>query len=560
MIYRKTLATLFFVAIAVIANAASNWCDTLNVRAEISIGGASNSELQPLWSYSQEWGLYTQYKQGEMLAHVKADYRIANFKYFTMHAGLGIVGKTEVKRSMIHEAYVSGKALIFDYMAGMQANSPVAKYDRMTSGNFLMSTNARPTPRVGVGLFDYWSLPFTHDWIQIKGGMYIGRLMDEDYDKEYTQKYTKDVVFHEKFAYGRIGGSHAKPYLGLIHSVMMGGTLADGTKMPVDFWNTFLAKGSQQFEGSLRGEATNAAGGHQGLWDAGIDIDFDKVNATVYCKRPFTDATGKKFFDERSGDYYFGTIIALPKAKHIKSFSFEWMKTNKQGGEGTPDPIGYDKYGNEYLFYPGDYPEGEDVIEKWMYDHFDKEELDAWAKVNGAFDSVGKMQWFVQKKWNNGRFFGGRSNCLSNFYYPQGWTVEGLSMSSAYFHTQKTADIYGKGYTWQHLIAFPNYRINAITIAAEGNINDKLSYFIKIGVTKNHGNLIEKYEGGAYSWRPAENYYYETSKKEYYTTLSANYKLDDSITLKAVYAGDFGDLYKSVGLRLSAIYHFQSGK
>ncbi|MCQ2228869.1 MAG: hypothetical protein MJZ13_03915 [Bacteroidales bacterium] len=554
----RPLKQLFFILLLAISaapvNAASNWCDTLNVSAELSISGATNSKLHPLWSYSQEWGKYTQYKQGEALVHLKADYRIANFRYFTMHAGLGVVGKSELKRSMIHEAYLAGKLFIFDYTAGMQAFSPLAQYDRMTSGNFLMSSNARPTPRIGVGLFDYWSVPYTHDWIQLKGGMYIGRLFNEDYDKEYTKTHTKDVLFHEKFAYLRLGGWYAKPYLGLTHSVMMGGTLADGTKLPIDFWSSFVAKGSQQFTGKTRGEATNAAGGHQGLWDAGLDIDFDAINATVYCKRPFTDATGKKYFDERSGDFYLGTVITLPKSRFIKSFSIEWMKTSKQGGEGTPDPIGLDKYGKEILLYPGDYPEGAEAITKWMYEHFDKDELDEWAAKNGPYEDIGKIQWFLEHKWNHGLFFGGRSNCLSNSYYPQGWTVEGHTMSSAYFHTQQTVDIYGSEYAWQHLVAVPNYRINAITMAINGNCSDKISYFLKIGVTKNHGNLIEKYDRGAYSWTLAENYYFKTSKKEYYTTLSVDYKFNSGLSLKATYAGDFGDLYKSTGLRLSAIY------
>lgn len=552
---KKILCVLLLtITIGITSSAGNNWVDSLNVSVEMSVGAATNSKLQPLWSHSQEWGVYTQYKQGEVLSHIKADIRLANFKYFTMHAGLGLVGKTEIKRSMLHEAYLAGKIFVFDYTAGMQAYSPVAQYDRMTSGNFLMSTNARPTPRVGVGIFDYWSIPKTNNWLQTKGGLYLGKMMNEDYDERYTNRYTKDVIFHEKFAYGRLGGWHLKPYLGLIHSSMMGGTLANGTKLPTDFWKSFVAKGSQQFAGSLRGDATNAAGAHQGLWDAGIDVQFESIDATIYCKRPFTDATGRHYFDERSRDMYLGTVISLNKAKHIKSFSIEWMKTSTQGGEGTPDPAGYDINGKYLCLYPGDYPDGAEATAKWMYGHFDKNELDEWAETFGPFENIGDIQWFLQHKWNHGLFFGGRSNCLSNYLYPQGWTVEGQTMSSVYFHTQRTVDIYGEGYVWQKKTAVPNYRINAITIAADGTINEKIAWFAKIGITKNHGNLVEKYKDGAYSWELLDNYYFEKSKKEYYTTLSTSYRMNQNISFKATYAEDFGDLYKSIGLRLSAVY------
>jgi len=50
--------------------------------------------------------------------------------------------------------------------------SPVAGDNRFTSGSFLMSSNARPVPRVGIGFFDYVKLPFTHSNIGIIVAIY----------------------------------------------------------------------------------------------------------------------------------------------------------------------------------------------------------------------------------------------------------------------------------------------------------------------------------------------------------------------------------------------------
>ncbi len=266
---KKVGTTIIAFTAALSATAQSHWCDSIAATAQLSVSVSSNDKLNPLWLYSNQWGLYTQYEQAEVVAYAKADVRLANFRHFNMHLGVGGVGTTEWDRSMLHEAYLAGKAYIFDYTIGMQAHSPMAQWDDLTSGNFLMSSNARPYPRIGIGLFDYWSLPYTRDWLQIKGGVYVGKLFNEyDADDVYKCTYTRDVVISEKFAYGRIGGWIAKPYFGLVHSVMMGGKLPDGTEIPTDFWASFRGLGSEKFEGQFIGEATNAAGAHQGLWDS----------------------------------------------------------------------------------------------------------------------------------------------------------------------------------------------------------------------------------------------------------------------------------------------------
>lgn len=547
---------LFFVSAI---NAEIVWFDSLHIETKFETLVASNKKIQPLWSYSNQWGLYTQFKQTEALAYAKATYQICQSKYFNAEVGLALVGKTEFDKSMIHEAYIAGKAYIFDYTIGMQAYSPLAKYDELTSGNFLMSSNARPTPRVGIGLFDYWSIPYTRDWLQIKGALYIGKLFNEyDADDIIKRQYTKDVVFHEKFAYGRLGGWYVKPYFGLVHSVMMGGTLPDGTKLDIDLWASFIGKGSEKFRDTqFRGEATNAAGAHQGLWDLGFDFDFDKIDGTIYCKRPFADGTGKKYFDTRSKDFFLGVIINFKKLKYLKIIGLELTKTNWQGGEGNPDPIGFDDYGNKLLLYPGDLPEdnSQELID-WFYKHFNADKIEKWHTETGNYPYIDKEEAynFFSHYWNNDWYFGGRSNCLSNGMYNQGWNVNGYSMSGAYFHSQEKVEAYANNnYSWQHLTAFPNYRVIGITYTQKGNFTDNIDYTLKFGYTKNQGNLIEKYQGGAYSWKLANNYFFDKSKKECYSMISFNYK-NRNFKYSSSLAYDSGDLYNSFGIKLGITY------
>ena len=546
----STLLVCYFMCIKPLF-AQRNWCDSISICTEMAASISSNSQLNPLWLYSNHWGIYSQYQQAEVLAHAKIEFRIANFDHFILNAGIGGIGTTEWSRSMLHEAYLAGKVFIFDYTIGMQAYSPLAQYDHLTSGNFIMSSNARPYPRVGVGIFDYWSIPYTRDWLQVKGGVYVGRLFNEyDADDEYKCQYTRDVTISEKFAVARIGGWIIKPYLGLEHSVMMGGVMPDGTQIPTDFWASFLGQGSSSdiFRGQFEGEQTNAAGAHQGQWDTGLDINLTDYDIHLSYKRPFSDGVGKRYFSNRSRDLYLSAIITLKKNQLFKHISIECMRTDYQCGNGIPDPCGYDKNGELIVVYPPINRE-----KKWFYEHFDASQVDAWNESYGAnlWDDFSSAYNFFSQWCNYNLDFGGRVLYATNSFYRQGWTVNGLCMQSALFHSQKTVEIYGSGYSWQRLCAYPNTRVVAVTLAADGTIANKIDYMAKFTFSNNSGSRNERYAGGSYSWTLAENYYFDRAKFEIYAMLTAKYKTKKNLIWGATIAADFGELYNSVGFRFS---------
>lgn len=544
----KLYTLLLFLFVVGTLQAQREWLD---VEASSSVSVSTNSELNPLWSYSNQWGVYSQYEQAELIVRGKVGMRLVEREKVKLHVGLGLVGSTNFDHSMVHEAYVKGKVYMIDFTAGMEAFSPLAKYDDLTSGSYLMSSNARPTPRVGVGIFDWWSIPYTFDWLQIKGGCYLGMLFNED-----NPKYTKDVILHEKFAYGRLGGWYVKPYFGLVHSVMMGGVTPSGEDVPIDFWASFFAKGSEEFReiSSMRGEATNAAGGHQGLWDMGLDVELNDIKAHLYYQRMFKDNGGTNPFGTLNKDHILGVHVTLGDNKWISSFCVEWMRTSDQLGEGTPDPIGYDKNGKLIAVYPGDVPMDDTGFWNWIYAHFTQDDIDAWENETGWILNQWCYNKFLREHWNNGTH-GGRKNYLNNGLYYQGWSVDGLSMGTPLFHSYITQDKYmaGKGNSLKYGF-FTNNRINAVTLGVSGGDGEKLSYKAKYTFSKNHGSLSEKYVGGAFGLVKLENYCYAESKIEHYFMLMADYKMTESLSFNASMTADWGELYDAVGVRVGVKY------
>jgi hypothetical protein len=371
---------------------------------------------------------------------------------------------------------------------------------------------------------------------------------------EDNPKYTKDVILHEKFAYGRLGGWHVKPYFGLVHSVMMGGTRPDGTEIPTDFWASFIGKGSEKFrDTSMRGEATNAAGGHQGLWDMGLDIELTDIKAHLYYQRMFKDNGGTNPFGTLNKDHVLGLHVTLGENKWLSAFCVEWMRTSDQLGEGTPDPIGYDKNGKLMEVYPGDVPMDDTGFWNWIYAHFTQDDIDAWENETGWVLNQWCYNKFLREHWNNGTH-GGRKSYLNNGLYYQGWSVDGLSIGTPLFHSYITQSKYmeGKGNSSNYGF-FVNNRVDAVTLGIAGN-GEKLSYKAKYTFSRNHGSLSEKYVGGAFGLTKLENYCYAKSKVEHYAMFVADYKMTESLSLNASLTADWGELYEAIAIRVGVKY------
>ena len=87
----------------------------------------------------------------------------------------------------------------------------------ISSGSIIWSGNARPMPKVEIGIPEYATLPFTWDLVEIKGLISHGWFEDG--------RYASNVWLHHKNAYVRIGGSlPVSLYYGLNHYAMWGGS------------------------------------------------------------------------------------------------------------------------------------------------------------------------------------------------------------------------------------------------------------------------------------------------------------------------------------------------
>ncbi|MCT4647052.1 MAG: capsule assembly Wzi family protein [Carboxylicivirga sp.] len=496
----------------------------------------SSDDIRPMWLVSNEWGRFEQLGQSESLLELGVKFNIVSNDNFKLQAGLRGLVNFEISKSHLQEAYINGKLWFIDYSIGKKQYSPLIYGDHLSSGMFLMNSNARPLPRATLGIFDYMPLGFTKNWLEIKGGMSQGLLNDDRGDKGNS---ANDVLLHEKFAYARLGNTKLKPYVGLVHSALFGGTRPNGDKIPIDFWATFFAKGSAKLGG---GEQTNAAGAHMGMWDFGLDWNHNLADVHFYLQKPFADGSGLFINHGQNKDYILGVSIYPKEVKWLKGLSVELIKTDYQSGEGIPDPVypdGYEKQGIILMDQIGDY-------DQFMMDVFGKE-TSGWTE-NDVID-------YMVINENYGHEYGGRDDFMNNGTYYNGWIYDGMNMGTPLYHTANIVRRYVSSWQEVNQVNFFNNRVNGFHFGAEGYLSPSLKYRIKTTYTLNKGTYGEKYRG-RYSWDLTDNYYFSNPKKQIYSMIQLDWQSHwmQGLIFRGKLAIDTGELYNSVGGQLSIVY------
>jgi len=531
----------FFLAIGVLFVNIQLYAQVEKLNIDASTHGVvASDDLRPTWLTANEWGMYDQFGKSEALFNIGASYQLLQNDVFSLIAGVRGIANVDIGQSVLQEAYLKGHLWFVDYSIGKEQYSPLVYNEELTSGMYLMNSNARPVPRVTLGIFDYLPLGFTKNWVEIKGGMSQGWMND---DRGSKGNSANDLLLHEKFAYIRLGNTKIQPYVGLMHSALFGGTRPNGTEIPVDFWATFMAKGSATLGG---GEETNAAGAHMGLWDFGLNWSNDFGDIHFYWQKPFADGSGLRLYNSRNKDNTIGLLVYPKDIKWLKGVSVEIFKSDYQSGYGIPDPL-----------YPVDYNGHSAGSIIWMEDI--EEDLDGF--MLDVFDET-KTGWtsdevlnYLEVELNEGHKYGGRDDYMNNGTYYNGWTYQGVNMGTPLYHTGEKVRKYAEALDEIDQVVFYNNRVNGFHIGAEGRIRTDLNYRLKTTYTLNKGSYGEKFRGRG-SWNRTSGYFFEEDKNQFYTMLELSWQTNwiKGMQLSALLAYDFGELYHSTGGRFSISY------
>lgn len=211
--------------------------------------------------------------------------------------------------------------------------------DRLSSGDLIMSSNARPVPGVTVGFIDFQNIPFTNGWIQINGCIMYGKFMDNDFRRKqfnhFNQLIATDIYYTYKYCYfrtkpserfsatfgmqvaGQFGGKTLAYRNGLVYSEEHRGfRMVDLAKM---FFPT-LGNGNGYYEGnslgswSLRARYSLSGGGE----------------IATYWEKLFEDGSGIGCLNGTDGLY--GLQFSTGSSGWFESALVEYLDFRNQSG------------------------------------------------------------------------------------------------------------------------------------------------------------------------------------------------------------------------------------
>lgn len=374
---------------------ASRLLHQVNYRVEAQVSGSKGKT--PLWLNANKYGLSSlETTNGYMRVGAERPLSADEGRKWGLGYGVDVaVPFHYTSHWVIQQAYVEGRWLHGTLTVGAKETPMELKDNRLSSGSQTLGINARPVPQVRVALPDYWTLPFGKGWLHLKGHIAYGKMTDQGWQHDFTQrksKYADGVLYHSKAGFLKIGNEDVFiPWsleLGVEMAATFGGTsyieTADGLTMVKNstglksFWKAFLPGGGETVE-----EGTvyqNAEGNQLGSWLARINYDADRWTFSVYADKYFEDHSSmlqldyngygegenwnnkekRRYFLYSFKDWLLGVSYRAKYKQLVEGLTLEYLYTKYQSGpvyhdhtQGWKEHIsGRDNFYNHYI-YPG---------------------------------------------------------------------------------------------------------------------------------------------------------------------------------------------------------------
>ncbi|MBE9048512.1 hypothetical protein IQ255_29725 [Pleurocapsales cyanobacterium LEGE 10410] len=361
--YFKLILTLFLILITVPTATAQLAKPDLSFE---TYGIVSSSGNTPFWLQSNRHGMFstegTQFL-ARFQAHGAEQFGGRDGNRFTLRYGADFISRPgEQSTASFNQGYLRLDGWGLFLQAGRFHNTSPIHDEELGMGSLGVSGNATPIPQIRAGLTDWTSLPFTRDFIQIKGHMAHGWLGSE--------RYVSDVLYHEKVGHARFGGDFPlNLYGGIAQYVLWGGTEPNGTQRPntfTDFLRVAIAISGG--EGAPGEDRVYVIGNQLGAWDFGFFLELDAFNMKVYRQFPLETKDNLKF---KSPQDALTGITIEPASKlnlPVRKLTYEFLYTKYQDGPRRPNTGGdltRDLFrGNENYYNHGSYRTG------WVYNNF----------------------------------------------------------------------------------------------------------------------------------------------------------------------------------------------
>ena len=257
-------------------------------------GVASTGKYAPFWLQSNRYGLISSSPiSADIVVGFSKDYgnKTRLFDY-GFKANLLLQTSANSTNTYFHEYYVKARFSVFDFILGAREENLGNQDSSLSCGGFLFSRNARPMPKLTIGIEHFTAIPFTQGYLEIKGAISHGWYTDNI--------YVKNLWLHHKYIYGRIGGKLPVHFqYGFDHVAQWGGIVPGFGQQPTglkDFIDVFFAHAGGS--DATTNDQFNALGNHIASQSMKLDIDISDFRIAAYWQKISEDGPIKNMWNE----------------------------------------------------------------------------------------------------------------------------------------------------------------------------------------------------------------------------------------------------------------------
>lgn len=366
------------------------------IQYEVEAQGSISHGKTPLWLNANKYGLSSLEEcNGYLRGAVTRPIGMDSIRRWGLGYGIDLALPYHYTSDLIvQQAYAQVRWLHGTLTVGSKHYPLEMKNNDLSCGSQTLGINARPVPQVRLALPDYWILPFSNGWLSVKGHVAYGRMTDDHWQHDFTQrksKYADNVRYHSKAGFIKIGNEEGfyplSLELGLEMACTFGGTsyapmgsdsvrIVKGNARLKDYYRAFIPGSSESIEKGTPYE--NAEGNQLGSWVMRLKYDDDDWCMSIYADRYFEDhssmlsldydgyGTGEEWNEKKRSrfqlysfkDWMLGTELNFKYNHWLRNIVFEYLYTKYQSGpiyhdhsEGMTNHIGgNDNFYNHYIY------------------------------------------------------------------------------------------------------------------------------------------------------------------------------------------------------------------
>ncbi len=319
--------------------AAAQEPDATDYRIEAQ-GGVATGGNTPFWQTSNRYGIVPlDANNGYMRAGVFHQQSVGN--HFHWSAGVDmVVSAPRYKNVYLQQLYASIGYRCLELSIGCQEYYQSMLDPDLSSGDMILSNNARPIPMINLRVPHYTIVPRTKGWVQFKGNFSVGRSFDTGYLQErHADNYTwvKDVLWHHKSFSLQLkdtkGDFPLEAVVGIQHLAQWGGTstspkVGEQPHSLKDFVRIII--GDKGGSTASLSDQVNVLGNHTIGYDFSLAYSFPAWKAKWYYQHICSDKSGTEF---RNGvDGLWGLEFSFSKLHWIDKVEVEYLTTRDQSG------------------------------------------------------------------------------------------------------------------------------------------------------------------------------------------------------------------------------------